>query len=185
MKIINDNKRLCLMGTVFEEGYSYAKISESDFVLLFKKPELLEKIDIIGPGVFRGYDLSNINFEKVFKNVQIIDKYAFLNCVLPQNITLPTKTRIIGTGAFCGAKNIKNLTITSGTKFIGNNAFMDTTIEKLTLEDDIAVIYDGAFEGCDNLKTIIADELPYVFKNTFNKNLLVNNGFVKENILEK
>lgn len=185
MKIIKDNGRLCLMGTVCEEEYIYPKISEDDFNLLLKKPDLLKKIDIIGPGVFREYDLSNINFEETFSNIQIIDKYSFSKCKLQKNLIIPSKVRIIGAGAFSGCTNVENLTITSGTKFVGGSAFSHTPIETLVLEDDVAVIYDNAFEDCLNLKKIIADEMPYMFKNTLDKKVLINNGFVHDYSLEK
>lgn len=68
----------------------------------------------------------------------------------------------IGTGAFRGS-SVTELILPTTLAVVEENAFQDCRLESITLFDNIEIISDSCFAGCDNLKTlrINAIESPY------------------------
>ena len=128
------------------------------------------KVETIGAGAFGGCNgLTDIEFGE---NVTSIGNFAFEECVGLTSVAIPNKVAVIGESAFGGCIELKEVSIPDSLTSIGENAFGDCPIEtakmptlaipsvagaelktvEITSGDSIAA---GAFNGCDNLTSII------------------------------
>ena len=102
------------------------------------------------------YFRANKDIEKVtLINTQIIDEYAFAQCIFLKEINLPESLRVINDGAFRDCIDLKKIHLPENLKRIGSNAF-DTCVAltEINIPDNIENIEFFAFSNCKNLKTI-------------------------------
>ena len=155
-----------------EEAFSGCKITE------IKLPTSCKTIK---KEAFSGSDLKTINLE----NVTSLGQSAFAGTKLEGGITIGP-VEIIPAGCFeeCPLTSVK---FSKGLKIIGENAFArNSSTDKdvlisLAFPEGLEGIYDGAFNGRDNLTTV---EFPktlkyvgyYAFSKNFIKTLLPDDG---------
>ncbi len=116
----------------------------------------------IGDCAFEGTNLKEVNYnaeefvylgsslEKVTfgANVKKIGDYAFQNCGALESITIPSSVIIIGDNAFDGT-NLKEVNY-NAEEFV----YLSSSLEKVTLGDNVKKIGDYAFQDCGALESI-------------------------------
>ncbi len=113
------------------------------------------KVTEIGYGVFMyREDITSVDIPDT---VKIIGRNAFYNCMLLENIELPSELKIIRDSAFsflqCSA--LKTLTVPNGVEIIETNAFSYIgSLETLTLGTGLREIGEQAFASCHKLTAI-------------------------------
>ncbi len=129
---------------------------------------------------------TSLSFIKIPNSVTYIGEYAFKNCKNLATIEIPQNVNSIGRDAFSGCTNLENLVIAKGTSnlrfdtnipftgcnikniYYGRNCYYGftnykitfpniTTLEKLTISDEVTEIADGMFKGCASLKEIYCE----------------------------
>ncbi|MBP3442295.1 MAG: leucine-rich repeat protein, partial [Clostridia bacterium] len=112
---------------------------------------------------------------------QVIEQGAFSGCTSLASISLPTTLKTIGAWAF-NVNAATSITIPEGVTTIGHSAFMNCpNLTSVSLPSTITnmgystTYYDGTFQGCKKLKTVIFAEGssnltigPETFKNCSN-----------------
>ena len=105
--------------------------------------------------------LTNLTYISLPASIQVIDSFAFSNCISLTNVKIPASVTSIGDYAFA---NCNNLTITfeegSNLSHIGVQAFEDcTSLTGIEIPNSVTNIGFGAFTGCVNLESMT---LPFV-----------------------
>ena len=91
------------------------------------------------------------------ESVLEIADYAFAYNEKIISVTIPEKTKIIGSNAFRNCVNIKNINFAEYSKLatVKTAAFAGcTSLENIAIPDGIAIINSSTFYGCKSLKTI-------------------------------
>ena len=123
-------------------------------------------VQTINPYAFRGCTmLSKINFSN---SVTTIGDYAFQNCTTLAEVTIPGNIRTIGQSAFLGCSGLHTLNLNEGLTTIKGEAFKGCPIKTLVIPNSVNTIetylwkdswgdkyYEGAFEDCKNLESVI------------------------------
>jgi hypothetical protein len=86
-----------------------------------------------------------------------INSYSFFKCGKLKSINIPTTLKKIGRNAFSYCIQLKHVSpIPDGVVEIDEEAFRDCAIDTLFLPENLKLIGDMAFRGCDSLLTIIS-----------------------------
>jgi hypothetical protein len=121
--------------------------------------------------------IQNINIPD---SVESIGANAFTDCLSLRTIVIPGSVRNIGVGAFSGCRSLTSVTLPSGlteiSNFlfsntalstiiipasvvkIGEFAFQETQLEEISFPENLKEIRAGAFNKCQNLRTIIVPD---------------------------
>ena len=139
-----------------------------------------ETITVIGESAFE--ECTNFTEVEIPSSVTSIDRAAFSKTNLTE-IEIPSSVTNIGCDAFYYCSNLEKLTLNEGLKTIGANSFQgtkissvnipstltsvnmpsyddhgpfykSTTLKKVTIADNAAIIPDYLFENCSGLETI-------------------------------
>lgn len=109
-----------------------------------------------------GNSYINIDGDSYYTSNDKLGNYAFYDCGVLTNLTIPSSVTSIGSYAFEGCNGLTNLTIPSSVTSIGWNAFSDCSgLASLTISSSVTSIGESAFSGCSsltNLYYIIDDE---------------------------
>lgn len=99
----------------------------------------------IASGAFS--DCKDLKLVEIHDDIRYISDKAFTNC---ENVTIKASARVLYK---IPMSNVKSLFISSGE--ISNMAFKDvTTLERVTIGDDVTSIGSRAFSGCTNLSEV-------------------------------
>ncbi len=95
--------------------------------------------------------ITSIDISKITE----IDSYAFAKTGLI-SITIPAAITSFGTRAFYSS-SLRTVTFASGSKlkYTGSSAFEDSDLSNISLPEGLKDINDNAFNGCQNLTTLI------------------------------
>ena len=160
----------------------------------------------IGDMFYRSH-ISSFNEFGYFTGVTSIDDYAFDECNMLTNITIPNSVTSIGKYAFYDCNRLKNLTIPKSVTSIGENAFRNcdsmtdltihgdcvgymtfykcTGLKNLTIGEGVKSIGYYAFTGCNRLKNVtigkdVTTIQEYAFLNCDSlTNLTINGNCIK------
>ncbi len=139
----------------------------------------LEKVEI--PNTFTTineyafYDCSSLKTVIIPDSIIKIAYSAFSSCELLTNVKLPNFLETIESFSFSGCESITSIVIPNSVSRIGRYAFRDTSIKEITIPNSVKeldgfqdcksletvnlpdtdiIIYDEAFNNCENLKYI-------------------------------
>ena len=125
--------------------------------------------NVVGQRMF--YEQDEYVSIKLPKNIQMIDKDAFLGCENLNSVTLYEGIRQIGDNAFCNCNSIKKIQIPKGCKTIAGHAFAHCGyLEEVIIGEGCEYIENSAFFMC-NLKNIaFPSSLQYIGSSAFSYN---------------
>jgi len=87
--------------------------------------------------------------------VTSIDTYAFYNCSVLANVTIPNSVTDVGIGAFQNCSGLTNVTIPSGVTLINGSTFRGcNSLTSITIPDNVTSIGNSAFYDCTKLKSL-------------------------------
>ncbi|MFW5838544.1 MAG: leucine-rich repeat domain-containing protein [Bacillota bacterium] len=142
-------------------SYEFNKVDN----LRSKKVELPKSITKISRTALQNNPyIRKISFNE---NLQVIDAYAFQNCISLETLYFPrdTKIRIIPKHAFDGCQALKHISLPSSLVSIQAYAFKDCTeIKTLTIPVDVTSVDIRAFSGFNASQEIIVYKDYGVFK---------------------
>ena len=106
-------------------------------------------------GNYAFYNLSNLHFVKLPKNLVAVGSYAFNGCSSLRELEIPETVQSIGKEAFYNCSLLVEVAIPEGVKSLQGSTFYDcSNLKKVTLPDGLEEIGSWAFRGCSNLKDI-------------------------------
>ena len=90
---------------------------------------------------------------------------TFKDCKSLETVTLPENLEFIGASTFENCNQLNITSLPKSLKFIGSRAFAKTKLYQLHLTDNLKVVMDDAFNGCNSLSTLYIDipSIPVVF----------------------
>ena len=143
-----DWRLICDMASEDDYGRTKGKLSTLD----------LSDAKIVGGG----NSYINIDGNSYYTSNDKLGNYAFYDCRVLTNLTIPSSVTLIGGSVFSGCSGLTSLTIPSSVTSIGNNAFHGCSgLTSLTIPSSVTSIGSDAFSGCSsltNLYYIIDDE---------------------------
>ncbi len=115
------------------------------------KVEGLEHVKLINKYAFQNCDIKN---DLTLNNIHAIGDYAFAGNMSLKSISFPNTLSSIGAYAFMGNQKLTNFDVSQcGNIKYGPYVFLDcTALEKISINSN--VIPTGAFYGCENLTTL-------------------------------
>ena len=111
---------------------------------------------------------TNLKSVTLPSSIKTISENAFQWCKNLEKINLPEGLEIINSYAFDGCGALKEISFPSTLRAIGYGALKETAISEAIIPNGCK-IYDGCFEGCKQLKTVVLPE---------NMTEIPNNAFV-------
>ncbi len=141
-----------------------------------EKIQLPEKLENIGKYAFSKTSLKEI---QIPDSVQSIADYSFWNCEYLEEIIIPESVTVIGDYVFVGTPWLENpenemlivnsillyaspseskIIIPNGVLTIAGGAFKNNPVVEVEIPNSVQNIGCSAFEGCNNLKSIILPE---------------------------
>lgn len=110
-----------------------------------------------------GYELT------LLKGPDILEDYAFDNCIDLASLSLPESIKSIGKDAFEGCDSLKSIDIPSSVTEIGDTAFRSCeSLQSIHLPDGLLTIGEEAFQSCRSLTQItIPKYVQGIKSNTF------------------
>ena len=110
-----------------------------------------------------GYELT------LLKGPDILEDYAFDNCIDLASLSLPESIKSIGKDAFEGCNSLKSIDIPSSVTEIGDTAFRSCeSLQSIHLPDGLLTIGEEAFQSCRSLTQItIPKYVQGIKSNTF------------------
>lgn len=105
----------------------------------------------------------------LLKGPDILEDYAFDNCIDLASISLPESIKSIGKDAFEGCNSLKSIDIPSSVTEIGDTAFRSCeSLQSIHLPDGLLTIGEEAFQSCRSLTQItIPKYVQGIKSNTF------------------
>lgn len=112
-----------------------------------------------------GYELT------LLKGPDILEDYAFDNCIDLASLSLPESIKSIGKDAFEGCNSLKSIDIPSSVTEIGDTAFRSCeSLQSIHLPDGLLTIGEEAFQSCRSLTQItIPKYVQGIKSNTFSE----------------
>ena len=97
----------------------------------------------------------NIEFEQQNSNPLDGGKNLYLKGTLVTNLVIPGTVKVIKSHTFTGCKSIQSLTLQEGVEMIFDNAFKDCyNLSKVKIANSVLAICNGAFIGCKSLSSL-------------------------------
>lgn len=105
----------------------------------------------------------------LLKGPDILEDYAFDNCIDLASLSLPESIKSIGKDAFEGCNSLKSIDIPSSVTEIGDTAFRSCeSLQSIHLPDGLLTIGEEAFQSCRSLTQItIPKYVQGIKSNTF------------------
>ena len=134
------------------------KIEDYKYCRNFTLTEYIVKegIEEIGEGAF--YNCSNLETISFSRGIRKIGGFAFRWCGKIEEIILKEGLEEIGVCAFYRCSRLKHVVLVKGIRKIGNYAFSNTALTHFEMNEGLEEvgmgIFNGIFNGCENLKTI-------------------------------
>lgn len=126
--------------------------------------------------------LTSINFKGSVGTT--IPESAFSDCTALKSINLFDNISTIGNNAFKNCTSLAQLTMPASLASIGEYAFQNTDLTSVTLQRNLTIIGQYAFDGCANLTSItfspnVTEIKEYTFNNCVKlKDIILPNGLI-------
>ncbi len=145
-----DNKTI--NSVVIPEGVT--KIGENAFFVCDNLESVTLPDGITEIGDFAFYSCVSLTKVELPDSVTRIGSSAFDYCKSLNYINIPDGVTSIGESAFSWCYELTAIDLPNSVTEIGNSAFEYSGVIRVTLSNNITVIPDSAFYGCDNLENI-------------------------------
>lgn len=107
-------------------------------------------------GVFQGCTAKKIIIPGT---VDIIEGFAFQDCVNLEEINIPDGVVIIEQGTFAGCQMLNNITLPSSLGMIRESAFDGCqSLTSITIPSNVSVVYNNAFANCSSLESVVIED---------------------------
>ena len=136
-----------------------------------------DNVKSIGEEAFHG--CTSLDQVRIGSSVTKIEANAFKNCTSLSSIEIPSNVQTIGIYCFNGCTKLETVKLNEGLKTIYGGAFMNCGVKELVIPDSVTTIetysyyrngtyYDGAFEGCKKLTSVIlGNNLTVIYRESF------------------
>ena len=116
-------------------------------------PETIDGMPVveIGPEAFQSTSITDI---KIGENIREIGIQAFYMCKKLKSVTWHCQCDVIPTNCFLGCSNLASFNF-AGIKKIGTYAFYKSGLQEVCLTENIEVVSEWAFYGCEKLSSVI------------------------------
>ena len=120
------------------------------------------------------YRCQKITISELPSNVQEVGNSAFSGCIAIENITLPSSIRYynLGTDIFKDCTGLKTATINFSKKILEGMFTGCTSLETVTMTNEVEEISKEAFKNCTNLTTVTIQNPTYIY--TIGENCFYN-----------
>lgn len=110
--------------------------------------------------------------------------YAFKNCVLLKNISIPKSVQYIGEGAFYGCKSLEKIAVPSGVETIERVTFIDCiSLENVIIPDSVRKIDISVFTHCSSLTHVdIPEGVKEIYDNVFYGCTALKSVFIPQSV---
>ena len=136
-----DWRLICDMASEDDYGRTKGKLSTLD----------LSDAKIVGGG----NSYINIDGNSYYTSNDKLGNYAFYDCRVLTNLTIPSSVTSIGESAFEYCRGLTSLTIPSSVTSIGESAFRYCSgLTSLTIPSSVTLIWHYAFRGCSGLTSL-------------------------------
>ena len=136
-----DWRLICDMASEDDYGRTKGKLSTLD----------LSDAKIVGGG----NSYINIDGNSYYTSNDKLGNYAFYDCRVLTNLTIPSSVTSIGESAFRYCSGLTSLTIPSSVTSIGESAFeYCSSLTSLTIPSSVTLIWHYAFRGCSGLTSL-------------------------------
>jgi len=166
----NNEETLTIVGyTYYGDIPADEEIAAEDYSFVIEIPDEIngKTVTNIGYGAFKDVNYCTDFF--MSENLVNIEPYAFKGCTALKNIRIPAKTENIDINAFYGCNGVESITVNTENKIYDSRNDCNGIVEKSTnrlilgcmntvIPNNIEVIGDNAFYGCDGLKTVAIPE---------------------------
>lgn len=96
---------------------------------------------------------------EVGEGITQIGSYAFEDCAVLREVTLPESLKIIENNAFSNCTGLENLTIPEGMTRIGSMAFSGcTALKEIVIPGSTGTVENYAFQNCSGLEKVTIEE---------------------------
>ena len=115
-------------------------------------PETIDNMPVvaIGPQAFQSTSITDI---KIGENIREIGIQAFYMCKKLKSVTWHCQCDVIPTNCFLGCSNLASFNF-AGIKKIGTYAFYKSGLQEVCLTENIEVVSEWAFYGCEKLSSV-------------------------------
>ena len=121
-----------------------------------KELVLKEGVECVTNDAFR--DFGNLKKIKFPETLKTIGEYAFFESMGEiKKLELPDSVEEIGWGAFAQDpcdEGVEEIRLSKKLRIIGKTAFSSQPLTSITIPENVELIGDEAFEGCDRLETV-------------------------------
>ena len=116
-------------------------------------PETIDGMPVveIKPKAFQSTSITDI---KIGENIREIGIQAFYMCKKLKSVTWHCQCDVIPTNCFLGCSNLASFNF-AGIKKIGTYAFYKSGLQEVCLTENIEVVSEWAFYGCEKLSSVI------------------------------
>ena len=116
-------------------------------------PETIDDMPVveIKPEAFQSTSITDI---KIGENIREIGIQAFYMCKKLKSVTWHCQCDVIPTNCFLGCSNLASFNF-AGIKKIGTYAFYKSGLQEVCLTENIEVVSEWAFYGCEKLSSVI------------------------------
>ena len=116
-------------------------------------PETIDGMPVveIKPEAFQSTSITDI---KIGENIREIGIQAFYMCKKLKSVTWHCQCDVIPTNCFLGCSNLASFNF-AGIKKVGTYAFYKSGLQEVCLTENIEVVSEWAFYGCEKLSSVI------------------------------
>lgn len=127
------------------------------------------KLTITGSGKMKNYNGSSLKSPfhqhndikslEIGEGITNVGDYAFFQCLLLRDVSLPTSMETIGKGAFAGTSSLVTIDLPLKVSTISQEAFSAAGLVNMTIGKNVTSIGTNAFRYCKNLTgfTVLGD----------------------------
>lgn len=139
-------------------------------------------MDTIGKNAF--YECTNLHTVNMPSSLNSIGEYAFAYTGI-ESIHIPEGIETIEDSTFCHCTNLKTVTMSDSVKYIEAWVFQScTSLENLTLSNNLWSTRTGAFERCSSLKKVtMPSTMEFLGPNTFKDCTSLTEVYLNEGLI--
>ena len=113
---------------------------------------LPSSLQSIGQAAFN--DCNSLGSIIIPEGIEEIPDGAFSNCDRLSEVVLPSTLKSIGNEAFSYTRSLNQINIHEGVTTLNRGTFSYSNIRSIKLPASLELIANGAFQGCDSLRTV-------------------------------